>query len=109
MGSHPACKAPSRFSHKNASFLEHSGGAACPEIDRLGCQRAFVITGTTIATKTDFQAGAGGPWAALRRGLHPIAQHTPRPDVVAAAARARAVNADVPGGFGGAVQLMAQG
>jgi alcohol dehydrogenase class IV len=72
------------------------------EIDRLGCQRAFVITGTTIATKTDLlgrlQEVLGRRFAGV---FYPIAQHTPRPDVVAAAVRAREVNADVLVSLGG--------
>jgi alcohol dehydrogenase class IV len=72
------------------------------EIDRLGCQRAFVVTGTTIATKTDLldrlQEILGPRFAGV---FYPIAQHTPRPDVLAAAARARAVQADVLVSLGG--------
>jgi alcohol dehydrogenase len=72
------------------------------EIDRLGCQRAFIVTGTTIATKTDLlgrlQTILGPRFAGV---FYPIAQHTPRPDVVAAAARAREVHADVLVSLGG--------
>jgi alcohol dehydrogenase class IV len=72
------------------------------EIDRLGCQRAFVITGTTIATKTDLlgrmQEVLGPRFAGV---FYPIGQHTPRPDVIAAAARARDVNADILVSLGG--------
>jgi alcohol dehydrogenase class IV len=72
------------------------------EIDRLGCQRAFVITGTTIATKTDLLARAQeilGPRYA--GAFYPISQHTPRSDVIAAAAGARGVKADVLISLGG--------
>jgi alcohol dehydrogenase class IV len=72
------------------------------EIDRLGCQRAFVVTGTSIATKTDLlerlQEVLGPRFAGV---FYPIAQHTPRPDVLAAAARAREVRADVLVSLGG--------
>jgi maleylacetate reductase len=83
-------------------FGKGSVAQLAAEIDRLGCQRAFVITGTTIATKTDLlgrlQEVLGPRFAGV---FYPIAQHTPRPDVVAAAARARAVNADVLVSLGG--------
>jgi alcohol dehydrogenase class IV len=72
------------------------------EIDRLGCRRAFVVTGTTLATKTDLLGRLQeilGP--RLAGVFYPIAQHTPRPDVIAAAARAREVNADVLVSLGG--------
>ena len=83
-------------------FGKGSVAQLATEIDRLGCQRAFVITGTTIATKTDLlrrvQEVLGPRFVEV---FYPIAQHTPRPDVVAAAARARAVNADVLVSLGG--------
>jgi alcohol dehydrogenase class IV len=83
-------------------FGKGSVAQLATEIDRLGCQRAFVITGTTIATKTDLlrqvQEVLGPRFVGV---FYPIAQHTPRPDVVAAAARARAVNADVLVSLGG--------
>jgi alcohol dehydrogenase class IV len=72
------------------------------EIDRLGCQRAFVITGTTIATKTDVltrvQEILGPRFAGV---FYPIAQHTPRSDVIAAASGAREAKADVLVSLGG--------
>jgi alcohol dehydrogenase class IV len=75
---------------------------AATEIDRLGCQRAFVITGTTIATKTDLLGRLQEVLGPRLVGVfYPMAQHTPRPDVVAAAARAREVKADVLVSLGG--------
>ena len=72
------------------------------EIDRLGCQRAFVVTGTTIATKTALLERLREVLGARFVGaFYPIAQHTPRPDVLAAAARAREVRADVLVSLGG--------
>jgi alcohol dehydrogenase class IV len=72
------------------------------EIDRQGCQRAFVMTGTTIATKTDLldrlREVLGSRFAGV---YYPIGQHTPRPDVLAAADRAREVQADVLVSLGG--------
>jgi maleylacetate reductase len=82
-------------------------GAGCmtqlaAEIDRLGCQRAFVITGTTIATKTDLltrlQEILGPRYVGV---FYPISQHVPRGDVVAAASQARATRADVLVSLGG--------
>ena len=65
-------------------FGKGSVAQLATEIDRLGCQRAFVITGTTIATKTDLlrrvQEVLGPRFVGV---FYPIAQHTPRPDVVA--------------------------
>jgi alcohol dehydrogenase len=72
------------------------------ELDRLGCQRAFVITGTTIATKTDLLERLRGVLGPRFAGVfYPMSQHTPRPDVIAAAARAREVSADVLVSLGG--------
>jgi alcohol dehydrogenase class IV len=83
-------------------FGKGSVAQLASEIDRLGCQRAFVITGTTIATKTDLlrrvQEALGPRFVGV---FYPIAQHTPRPDVIAAAVRARAVKADVLVSLGG--------
>jgi alcohol dehydrogenase len=72
------------------------------EIDRLGCQRALVITGTTIATKTDLLARVQAVLGPRAAGVfYPIAQHTPRADVIAAATCAREVKADVLVSLGG--------
>jgi alcohol dehydrogenase class IV len=83
-------------------FGKGSVAQLATEIDRLGCRRAFVVTGTTLATKTDLLGRLQeilGP--RLAGVFYPIAQHTPRSDVVAAAARAREVNADVLVSLGG--------
>jgi alcohol dehydrogenase len=83
-------------------FGKGSVAQLASEIERLGCQRAFVITGTTIATKTDLLRRVQEVLGPRLVGVfYPIAQHTPRPDVVAAAARARAVKADVLVSLGG--------
>jgi alcohol dehydrogenase class IV len=72
------------------------------EIDRLGCQRAFVITGTTIATKTDLLARVQEILGPRCVGVfYPISQHTPRPEVIAAATHARGAKADVLVSLGG--------
>jgi alcohol dehydrogenase class IV len=82
-------------------------GAGCmtqlaAEIDRLGCQRAFVLTGTTIATKTDLlkrlQEILGPRYVGA---FYPISQHVPRGDVIGAASQARAARADVLVSLGG--------
>ena len=82
------------------------GQGACArlasEMDRLGKQRAFVITGTTIATKTDLldrvRQILGERFAGM---FYPISQHVPRRDVLAAASRAREAKADVLVSLGG--------
>ena len=72
------------------------------EIDRLNCQRAFVITGTTLATKTDVLARIEQTLGARYVGVfYPISQHTPRTDVIAAAAAAREAKADLLVSVGG--------
>jgi alcohol dehydrogenase class IV len=72
------------------------------ELDRLGCRRAFVITGTTIATKTDLLAQLREILGPRCVGVfYPIAQHVPRQDVIAAAVRARAASPDVLVSLGG--------
>jgi alcohol dehydrogenase class IV len=72
------------------------------ELDRLGCQRAFVITGTSIATKTDLLARAQTILGSRCVGVfYPMSQHTPRPDVLAAATQAREAKADILVSLGG--------
>jgi alcohol dehydrogenase len=72
------------------------------EIDRLGCRRAFVITGTTIATKTDVLARVQEILGLRCAGVfYPMSQHTPRSDVIAAATAARQANADILVSVGG--------
>ena len=82
-------------------------GAGCvtqlaAEIERLGCQRAFVITGSTMATKTNLltrlQEILGSRYVGV---FYPMSQHVPREDVIAAASRARAAHADVLVSLGG--------
>ncbi len=83
-------------------FGKGSLAQVATEIDRLGCQQAFVITGTTIATKTDLLGRLREVLGPRLVGVfYPIAQHTPRPDVIAAAARARELKADVLVSLGG--------
>lgn len=66
------------------------------EMDRLGRQRAFVITGTTITTKTNLLESVhqilGGR---LIGKFYPISQHDPRRDVLSAAFQAREAKADI--------------
>jgi alcohol dehydrogenase class IV len=72
------------------------------ELDRLGCQRAFVITGTTIATKTDLLKQVRDVLGPRYVGaFYPIAQHVPREDVIAAASQARQAQPDVLISLGG--------
>jgi len=72
------------------------------EVDRLGRKRAFVITGTTIAKKTDLLTRVQeilGP--RLVGTFFPLSQHVPRRDVITAAFQAREVKADVLVSLGG--------
>lgn len=72
------------------------------ELDRLGCQRAFVITGTTIATKTDLLAQVQAVLGPRCVGVfYPITQHVPREDVIAATSQAREAKPDVLVSLGG--------
>src|SRR5690606_5481984 len=72
------------------------------ELDRLGCHRAFVITGTTIATKTDLLAEVQEVLGPRCVGVfYPMTQHVPREDVIAATAQAREVKPDVVVSLGG--------
>jgi maleylacetate reductase len=77
--------------------------AALPdEVERLGARRAFIITGRTLATKTDLVRRVeellgnrhAGTFAETR-------QHVPSRGVIAAAVQARAAEADLLISFGG--------
>lgn len=73
-----------------------------PELERLGCQRAFVVTGTTIATKTDLLTQVQEILGPRCVGVFfPMSQHTPRGDVIAAATQAREAKADILVSVGG--------
>jgi alcohol dehydrogenase class IV len=77
-------------------------GQLIAELERLGCRRAFVITGTTIATKTDLVAQVQERLGPRCVGVfHPITQHVPREDVIAATAQAREAKPDVLISLGG--------
>lgn len=72
------------------------------EIDRLGKKRALVITGTTIAKKTDLLTRVQEILGACLAGVFsPISQHVPRKDVIHAASQAREAKADVLVSLGG--------
>ena len=72
------------------------------EIDRLGRKRAFVITGTTIAKKTDLLTRLQETLGPRLAGVFfPMSQHVPRRDVIAAAIQAREAKADVLVSLGG--------
>jgi maleylacetate reductase len=65
------------------------------ELDRIESHKPFVITGTTIATKTDLlkrlERGAGQPFAGVFSG---ISQHAPEGKIRLATKAARDANAD---------------
>ena len=72
------------------------------ELDRLGKKRAFVITGTTIAEKTDLLNQIKkiiGP--RLAGVYYPISQHVAQEDVIAAALEAKKDKADILVSLGG--------
>ncbi len=83
-------------------FGKGAMGRVASEMDRLGKQRALVITGTSIVTKTDLleriRQVLGPRFAGV---FYPISQHVPRRDVLAAAFQAREAKADVLISLGG--------
>lgn len=72
------------------------------EVERLKGERVFLITGQSLAEKTDFvgriRANLGGRWAGMFTGIR---QHTPKSDVARAAAEARASRVDLLLSLGG--------
>ncbi len=83
-------------------FGQGAADRLASEVDRLGRQRAFVITGTTRATKTGLLERVRqilGPRFA--GAFYPVSQHVPRRDVLSAAFRAREVQADILISLGG--------
>ena len=72
------------------------------ELEKQGVNRAVVVTGNTLARKTDLVervvAAAGNKCAGV---FHETAQHVPRRTVIAAAEYARAHDADALISFGG--------
>lgn len=83
-------------------FGKGAVGRVASEMDRLAGQRALVITGTTIATKTDLLERVRQVLGPRFAGVfYPISQHVPRRDVLAAALKAREAKADVLISLGG--------
>jgi len=77
-------------------------GQLVAELDRWGCQRAFLITGMTVATKTDLLRQVQQLLGPRCVGVfYPMTQHVPREDVIAAAAQAREAKPDVLVSLGG--------
>ncbi|MCS6926090.1 MAG: iron-containing alcohol dehydrogenase [Candidatus Binatia bacterium] len=72
------------------------------ELDRLGKERAFILTGKTLATKTDLvrtlETLLEDRWVGTYSGCR---QHVPSQTVTEAVARAREAQADVLISFGG--------
>ncbi|MBI3970821.1 MAG: iron-containing alcohol dehydrogenase [Chloroflexi bacterium] len=101
-----ALAAPSGvFDYPPADRVRHGPGqvAALPEeLSRLGTRRAFVVTGRSLATKTDVvqrvEALLGERHAGTYAG---IAQHVPSGGVAEATRQARDVGADVLISVGG--------
>lgn len=83
---------------RGASALARLGA----RLDRLGVTRAFVLTGTSIATRTpllnDLTAALGPRHAGSFAG---IGAHTPMPALIDSVARARAAGADAILSLGG--------
>jgi alcohol dehydrogenase class IV len=83
-------------------FGQKAVGQLSGEIDRLGGKRAFVITGTTVAEKTDLLSRVKEILGARLAGVfYPVSQHVPRGDVITAALEARKAKADVLVSLGG--------
>ena len=72
------------------------------ELDRFGKNRALILTGHSLSTKTDLvkklEALLGGRWAGTNTGIR---QHVPSETVSAAVSQARELDADVIIAFGG--------
>ena len=72
------------------------------ELDRWGRGRALILTGNSLATRTDLvkklEGLLGGRWAGTYAGIR---QHAPSRTVAAAVTRAREVRADALVAFGG--------
>ncbi|MBS1862907.1 MAG: iron-containing alcohol dehydrogenase [Actinobacteria bacterium] len=72
------------------------------EVDRLGAKRVLLITGNTLADKTDLVEKVGAVLGDRLAGVFSKThQHVPRATVVAAAAAAREAEADCLVSFGG--------
>ena len=72
------------------------------ELDRWGCRRAFILTGSSLSTRTTLvkrlEQTLGARWAGTDNGIR---QHVPSRTVQAAVARARELRADALVAFGG--------
>jgi alcohol dehydrogenase len=72
------------------------------EVDRLSAKRAFIITGKTIAKKTDLLERVQKILGNRQAGVFlPISQHVPKSDVFAAVSAAREAKADILISLGG--------
>ncbi|MBS1889170.1 MAG: iron-containing alcohol dehydrogenase [Actinobacteria bacterium] len=72
------------------------------EVDRLGAERVLLVTGTTLATKTDLVDRVGGVLGDRLAAVYSdTSAHVPRATVAAAAAAARGAHADCLVSFGG--------
>src|SRR5919206_1010914 len=72
------------------------------EVDRLGGRRAFIITGRSLATKTDIVRRVEQLLGERHAGTYAeTRQHVPSRGVIEAADRARAAGADVLISLGG--------
>lgn len=100
-----AAPPPAEFAYLPLQRVVHGVGAAAQlarEADRLGARRMLLVTGTTLATKTDLPARVrailGGRVAAT---FTDTAQHVPRDAVRAGVSVARAIGADAVVSLGG--------
>src|SRR6266568_1020027 len=72
------------------------------QVDQLGAKRAFVITGQSLATKTDLVRQIEGLLGERHVGTYAeTKQHVPGRGVLEAARQARGVGADILIAFGG--------
>lgn len=105
-GIEPGAGAP----HGKHTFLPLEGVCFGPgsvaevanEVERLGCSRPLVLTGRTIAEKTDLVDRLEEALGAKAAGVFSASgQHVPRASVLAAADAAREVEADIIVSLGG--------
>ena len=72
------------------------------QVDRLGGRRAFIVTGNTLATKTDLVERVKAALGERCVGVfHDSRQHVPRQAVMEATEAARSASADLLISFGG--------
>lgn len=97
------------FVHLPVDRVIHGIGALADlskEIERLGVRRAFVITGQTLATKTDWISRVKELLGRAQAGVFAgTSAHVPKRTILEAAAQARAAEADCLVSVGGGTPI----